>query len=102
MATPAAGYSGKGSIARLGLKDGAKAIAIAPSVNDAALTDNAAFMPKKTAPASGSFDFIHLCVGNEAALARDLPGLEPRLATGGMLWVSWPKNSARSAFRWAS
>lgn len=95
MATPAAGYSGKSLIAKLGLKDGVKAIAIAPPANYAELTDNAAITPRKSAPATGSFDFIHLFVSNEAALARDLPKLEPRLAQGGMLWVSWPKKTSK-------
>lgn len=91
----AAGYSGKPLIAKLGLKDGAKAIVVSPPANYAELTDNAAITPKKSAPAAGSFDFIHLFVTNEAALARDLPRLEPRLATGGMLWVSWPKKTSK-------
>jgi hypothetical protein len=94
MATPTAGYSGKSLIAKLGLKDGANAIAVAPPANYADLTDNAAIAPKKTAPRAGSFDFIHLFVSNESSLARDLPKLELRLATGGMLWVSWPKKSS--------
>ncbi|MEY4783329.1 MAG: hypothetical protein RIR41_1264 [Pseudomonadota bacterium] len=95
MVTPAAGYSGKSLIAKLGLKDGVKAIAIAPPANYAELTDNAAITPRKSAPATGSFDFIHLFVSNEAALARDLPKLETRLAQGGMLWVSWPKKTSK-------
>jgi hypothetical protein len=90
MATPTAGYSGKSLIA----KHGANAIAVAPPANYADLTDNAAIAPKKTAPRAGSFDFIHLFVSNESSLARDLPKLELRLATGGMLWVSWPKKSS--------
>jgi hypothetical protein len=95
MVTPAAGYSGKSLIAKLGLKDGVKAIAIAPPANYAELTDNAAITPRKSAPVTGSFDFIHFFVSNEAALARDLPKLETRLAQGGMLWVSWPKKTSK-------
>jgi len=95
MVTPAAGYSGKSLIAKLGLKDGVKAIAIAPPANYAELTDNAAITPRKSAPATGSFGFIHFFVSNEAALARDLPKLETRLAQGGMLWVSWPKKTSK-------
>ena len=30
-----------------------------------------------------------------AELARNLPRLEPRLAQGGMLWVSWPKKTSK-------
>jgi len=95
MATPTAGYSGKSLIAKLDLKDGAKAIAIAPPANYTELIDNAAITVKRTAPAAGSFDFIHLFVNDEASLVRDLPKLEPRLATGGMLWVSWPKKTSK-------
>jgi hypothetical protein len=90
-----AGYSGKSLIDKLGLKPGAKAIVIAPLAAYAALTDNAAIAPKKTAPATGSFDFIHLFVKAAADLARDLPKLEPRLADGGMIWVSWPKKTSK-------
>lgn len=34
-------------------------------------------------------------MSNEAALARDLPKLETRLAQGDMLWVSWPKKASK-------
>ncbi|MDP3737784.1 MAG: hypothetical protein Q8R02_10360 [Hyphomonadaceae bacterium] len=90
----AAGYSGKSLIDKLGWKEGSKAIAIAPPANYGDLTDDAAIAPKKAAPASGSFDFIHLFVKDIAGLARDLPKLEPRLAEGGMIWVSWPKKTS--------
>jgi hypothetical protein len=90
----AAGYSGKSLISKLGWKEGAKAIVIAPPGNYAELTDNADIAPKKTAPAAGSFDFIHLFVKDMGSLSRDLPKLEPRLADGGMIWVSWPKKTS--------
>ena len=94
MATPV-GYSGKRLIDKLGLKDGAKAVVIAPPADYADLTDRAAIAQKKSAPANGSFDFMHLFVKTTAALASDLPKLEPRLADGGMLWVSWPKKTSK-------
>lgn len=90
----AAGYSGKSLIDKLGWKEGSKAIVIAPPVDYADLTDDADITPKKTAPGKGSYDFIHLFVTDAAGLARDLPKLEPRLATGGMIWVSWPKKTS--------
>ena len=91
----AAGYSGKSLIDKLGWKDGSKAIAIAPPAHYGELTDEAAITPKKSAPATGSFDFIHLFVKDTPSLARDLPKLEPRLAEGGMIWVSWPKKTSK-------
>jgi hypothetical protein len=89
-----AGYSGKSLIAKLGWKEGPKAIVIAAPANYAELTDAAAIVSKKSAPPSGSFDFIHLFVKDTAGLARDLPDLEPRLSEGGMIWVSWPKKTS--------
>ncbi len=90
----AAGYSGKSLIDKLGWKAGSKAIAIAPPANYSGLTDDAGITPKKTAPTTGSFDFIHVFVPDMASLSRDLPKLEPRLAEGGMIWVSWPKKTS--------
>jgi hypothetical protein len=89
-----AGYSGKSLIDKLGWKEGSKAIVIAPPGNYAELTDDAAITPKKTAPGTGGFDFIHLFVTDMTGLARDLPKLEPRLTEGGMIWVSWPKKTS--------
>ncbi len=89
-----AGYSGKSLIAKLGWKEGSKAIAIAAPANYSTLTDDAGIVLKKSAPAAGSFDFIHLFVRDAAGLARDLPALEPRLSEGGMIWVSWPKKTS--------
>lgn len=89
-----AGYSGKSLIDKLGWKAGSKAIVVAPPTNYAELTDAAEIAAKKTAPASGSFDFIHLFVKDAASLSRDLAKIEPRLAEGGMIWVSWPKKTS--------
>ncbi len=91
----AAGYSGKSLIAKLGLKEGAKAIVIAPPATYAKLTDGAAIGQRSAAPAAGAFDFIHLFVSDAASLSRKLTKLEPRLAEGGMLWVSWPKKTSK-------
>lgn len=94
-ASTAAGYSVKSLIDKLGWKEGSKAIVIAPPANYGALTDDAAITAKRSAPAAGSFDFIHLFVRDMSGLARDLPKLEPRLAEGGMIWVSWPKKTSK-------
>lgn len=90
-----AGYSGKSLIQKLGLKDGAKAIVVMPPANYARLTDGAAIGQRTASPAAGQFDFIHAFVRDEASLATKLHKLEPRLADGGMLWVSWPKKTSK-------
>jgi hypothetical protein len=89
-----AGYSGKSLIAKLGWKEGSKAIVVAAPGNYSELTDNADIASKKNAPATGSFDFIHLFAKDAASLARDLAKLERRLSDGGMIWVSWPKKTS--------
>lgn len=94
-ASPAPGYSGKSLIQKLGLKDGAKAIVVMPPANYAKLTSGAAIGQRTAAPAAGEFDFIHVFVRDEASLAIKLHRLEPRLADGGMLWVSWPKKTSK-------
>ncbi len=91
----AAGYSGKSLIDKLGWKEGSTAIVIAPPDNYGELTGDAGIVPRKSAPATGSFDFIHLFVKDMGSLARDLAKLEPRLATAGMIWVSWPKKTSK-------
>lgn len=91
----AAGYSGKSLIQKLGLKDGDKAIVVNPPTNYAKLTDGAAIGQRTAAPAAGAFDFIHAFVPDAATLERKLHKLEPRLADGGMLWVSWPKKTSK-------
>ncbi|MDZ4761509.1 MAG: DUF3052 domain-containing protein [Alphaproteobacteria bacterium] len=89
-----AGYSGKPLIARLGWKPGSASIAIAPPDTYAALIDSAPIATAAEAPPSGSFAFIHLFVHDAAELDTALPLLEPRLADGGVLWVSWPKKTS--------
>lgn len=89
-----AGYSGKSLIDKLGWKEGSKAIVIAPPANYAELTGGAAIAPKKSAPTSGSFDVIHLFVRDRAALEAAAPKLDPLLAEGGMIWISWPKKTS--------
>ncbi|WP_196260556.1 hypothetical protein [Pelagibacterium limicola] len=39
----------------------------------------------------GPMDYVHLFVTTRAALEAALPDLRKHLASGGKLWVSWPK-----------
>ncbi len=94
-ASAAAGYSGKSLIQKLGLKDGDKAIVVKPPANYAKLTDGAAIGQRSASPAAGEFDFIHVFVPDTATLEHKLQKLEPRMADGGMLWVSWPKKTSK-------
>ncbi|MEP7209236.1 MAG: DUF3052 domain-containing protein [Alphaproteobacteria bacterium] len=89
-----AGHSGKQLVAKLGWKPEMTSVAIKPPANYAELVDAAPIATADDAPASGAYGFIHLFVRDEAELARVLPTLEPRLLDGGMIWVSWPKQTS--------
>lgn len=96
--TAAHGYSGKPLIAKLGWEEGVNALAIAPPDHYATLVDNAPIPVVKSPPRAGAYDFLHIFARDTASLAAAMPKLEPRLAQGGMIWVSWPKKSS-SLFR---
>jgi hypothetical protein len=94
-AAPApAGYSGKSLVDKLGLKPGMTAIAVNAPINYADLVERAPIAPKASLPKSGAFDFIHVFVKDRAALEAAAPKLDPILAEGGMVWISWPKKTS--------
>ena len=89
-----AGYSKRSLVEKLGVKPGQRVLLVGePDGFRASLGG----LPGTLAAGDGqgSVDYIHLFVVDEAALRRDLPGLRDRLAQNGMLWISWPKKSAR-------
>ena len=92
--TAAAGYSGKSLVDKLGLKPGMSAIAVNAPIDYADLVEGAPIAPKASLPKSGAYDFIHLFVKDRAALEAAAPKLDPILATGGMVWISWPKKTS--------
>lgn len=93
-ASAAAGYSGKALIDKLGLKPGSSAIVVNAPANYAELVDGAAIKPVAAFPKTGAFDFIHVFVKNSKALEAVAPKFDARLATSGMIWVSWPKKAS--------
>jgi hypothetical protein len=90
-----AGYSGTPLNKKLGVKPGQRA---------AILNAPADFL-KRLAPLpegfdartrlAGELDYIHYFVSKRADLVRAFPRMIQRLATGGMIWISWPKKSSR-------
>lgn len=90
----AAGYSGKPLIDKLGFKPGSSGIVVGAPPNYSELTDGAAIKPVASLPKTGAFDFLHVFLKDEAALAAVAPKLDARLAPGGMIWLSWPKKSS--------
>ncbi|HXV41755.1 MAG TPA: DUF5655 domain-containing protein [Anaerolineae bacterium] len=44
---------------------------------------------------AGAFDFVHLFVANKAELERSFPAAVQGLKPNGLLWISYPKRSAK-------
>lgn len=88
------GYSGKPLAKKLGVKAEMNAIAIAAPPNYSTLMDDHSIPSARSVPATGAFDFLHLFVRDTAELQERLPQAAAHLATGGMIWVSWPKKSS--------
>jgi hypothetical protein len=88
------GYSGKRLVDKLGIKPGMNAIAVNAPINYAHLIEGAPVAPKASLPKTGAFDFIHVFVKDRAALEASAPKLDPILAKGGMIWISWPKKTS--------
>lgn len=91
---PVQGYSGKPLIAKLGWKTEHRALAIAAPDHYQDLVDGAAIPVAKSPPRSGVYDFLHVFARDAASLSAVMVKLEPRLAKGGMIWVSWPKKTS--------
>ncbi len=88
------GYSGKPLAKKLGVKAEMTAIAIGAPANYGALMEDHSIPAARSVPASGEFNFLHLFVRDTAELQERLPQAEAHLATGGMIWVSWPKKTS--------
>ena len=89
----AAGYSGKPLWQKLGLKPGLRHVVENAPGDYAALTgfDLAQLVPAQR----GEVDLAHLFVPDRAALDAALERTLPRMAAGGIVWISWPKKSSR-------
>jgi hypothetical protein len=91
------GYSGKPLAAKLGIGEGTVVAAIGAPADYAqwlgALPPGASIAPKATAATR----FVHLFATDRARLAAALKSHRERLPGDAVLWVSWPKKSAKVA-----
>ena len=89
-----AGYSGTPLAQKLGFKDGAKVYAagMPASVRAEIL---AAAKPKFAAKPAQGQAAAHVFHTKAAKLETELKALRKLLATDGMVWVSWPKRTAK-------
>jgi hypothetical protein len=98
-----AGYSGKPLHEKLGFKPGTAVLFVSLPDGLAALADSVEFadvaMLDQWSKASGAarFDAIHAFTTNRAEIAKNLVRLQKAVKRDGMIWVSWPKKSAKVA-----
>jgi hypothetical protein len=90
------GYSGTLLIKKLGIKAGQRVAVVNAPKNF--LRKEMQPLPENvtltSAPAHKQLDFIMLFVDSTRTLHKDLSKLKQKLASDGILWVSWPKKSS--------
>jgi hypothetical protein len=92
-----AGYSGRSTVQKLGIKPGFRIFA------DGLLKDYREIvgdLPTGVVVASrlnAPLDLVHLFATGIAGLQEKLPISRDAIAPGGMIWVSWPKKASRVA-----
>jgi hypothetical protein len=98
-----AGYSGKPLHEKLGFKAGMAVLFIALPDTLKSLSRSVEFAEvtmrdrwDKVAGA-GRFDAIHAFTTSRAEIAKNLKRLQDAVKRDGMIWVSWPKKSAKVA-----
>lgn len=92
-----AGYSSRSLTDKLGIKPGMSLLLInaTPTLIAALPKDVVVKQVTSPAKATSSYDYIHLFSTEEAHVADTLALLKRQLKENGMIWVSWPKKSAR-------
>jgi hypothetical protein len=91
----AAGYSGRALHQKLGLADGQRVCVLDAPRDYAGFFEDQLPALQLTSELRGPCDVAHVFVTELAALAARLPTLQQAIAPRGMIWVSWPKKSAR-------
>lgn len=92
-----AGYSGTPLARKLGIQPNERFVALnAPTQYESLLEDLPADA-RLTSRLSSDARFVHLFVRQRSELARRLPKLRRKLDDAGVLWISWPKKSAKTA-----
>jgi hypothetical protein len=90
-----AGYSGSPLAKKLGIKSGCRILLEGAPSNYAALVhplpDDVRFIEK----ARGPVDLLHFFTTRRAELVKMLPKFRKQIEEDGMIWVSWPKKSAK-------
>lgn len=90
-----AGYSGKTLSEKLGLKPGTDAVVISPPDHYNELLGQEYQFIRAVTHVNQPTDFIHAFYTHEKDIANDFPSLVKNVKEKGMIWISWPKKSAK-------
>lgn len=92
---PAAGYSGTPLVRKLGIDVGTTVVTIAAPANYAKLLGPLPLQSRITSRAPKHPAFVHVFATSRTELAGHLRKLRPAIEPDGVVWVSWPKKSAK-------
>ncbi|MFT5050119.1 MAG: hypothetical protein ACI8QZ_001513 [Chlamydiales bacterium] len=92
-----AGYSATPLVRKLGFKPGMRVVYVNDPAHYVGLLGALPDDVKLLMRAGENMDLIHVFCTRVAELERRLASLEPRLADGGSLWISWPKKTSALA-----
>lgn len=85
------GYSGRATWEKLGIKSEHSALIVGAEPEYEKLIEVPFSIPQGTAP----YDFVHLFADKQSVLEKALNAAISKLATKGMLWISWPKKASK-------
>jgi hypothetical protein len=101
-----AGYSQRALVEKLGIKPGQRVLILAGPDHYVRMLGQlpagvtllpSDFVSNFAAPSGDLVDFIQFFTASAAELAAAFPALKSVLAKDGLLWISWPKKSAKMA-----
>ena len=90
-----AGYSGTPLVKKLGVRPNEKVVALNAPDHYADLLGDLPEGATITDRAPANAAFVHLFVTERADMATRLSALRTKVDEAGMVWVSWPKKSAK-------
>ncbi len=90
-----AGYSGTPLVKKLGIKEGARIFLANTPKEYLALVAPLPAGVKLMSRISGETDMVHIFSTEKLHLSKTLRTVLPKLKQDGMIWVSWPKKSAK-------
>lgn len=93
--TPAAGYSQRPLVQKLGIKAKQQIALCNAPVGYAELLGPLPEGVIQLAALTTGMDFIQFFTTSRTALAEHLPHLKAAISTTGMIWISWPKKAAK-------